>query len=103
MQKESRQSLSKSMLREVGIELNVSKVLVEASLCKRGRKWLTRPYWSNGQQMLTALLGRCPAPGVERPTHPTLLVYAERGNPVAVWRQPVTLSQERANSTAGTR
>ncbi len=91
------------MLREVGIELNVSEALVEASLCKRGRKWLTRPYWSNGQQRLTALLGGCPAPGVERPTRPTPLVYAQRGNPVAVWRQPVTPSQERANSAAGTR
>jgi len=37
--------------------------------------WLRRPYRSNGQQRLTALLRRCPAPGVERPTHPTQLTY----------------------------
>src|SRR5712691_12373963 len=64
--------------------------------------WVRRPYRSNGQQRLTALLRRCPAPGVERPTHPTQLTYAERGNPVVVWISPVTPSQERANPTAGT-
>ncbi len=80
------------MLREVGIELNASEALVEASLHKRGRKWLRRPYRSDGQQVLTALLRRCPAPGVERPTRPTQLAYAKRGNPVAVWCEPVTQS-----------
>ena len=59
------------------------------------------PYWSEGQPRLTAGLRRCPAPGVERPTRPTSLAYAERGNPVVVWQAPVTPSQERANSTAG--
>ncbi len=92
MQEESKQPLPKSMLGEVGIELNASEVLVEASLHKRGRKWLIRPYRSNGQQVLAALLSRCPAPGVERTTRPTLLTYGERGNPDAVWYQPVTQS-----------
>ncbi len=103
MQEESKQPLLKSMLGEVGIELNASEVLVESSLRKRGRKWLVRPYRSNGQQVLTALLRRCPAPGVERPTRPTLLTYGKRGNPDVVWHPPVTQSQERANSAAGTR
>jgi hypothetical protein len=61
-----------------------------------------RPYWSEGQERLAALLRWCPAPGVERPTRPTSLAYAERGNPVVVWSFPVTLSQERANPIAGT-
>ena len=30
------------------------------------------------------------------------LAYAERDNPVAVWRQPVIPAQERTNSAAGT-
>jgi len=90
------------MLGEVGHELNAREASVEASLCKRGRMWLRRPFWSNGQQRLTAVLRRCPAPGVERPTRPTHLAYAERGNPVVVWNHPVTPSQERAKSTAGT-
>src|SRR5215475_16041142 len=64
--------------------------------------WLKRPFWSNGQHRLTAMLRGCPAPGVERPTRPTHLAYAERGNPVVVWNFPVTQSQERAKSTAGT-
>ena len=51
--------------------------------------------------MLVAWLRRCPAPGVERPTPPTSLAYAKRGNPTVVWNSPVTLSQERAKSTAG--
>jgi hypothetical protein len=76
------------MLGEVGIELNASEALVEASLRKRGRKWLRRPYWSRGQRMLATPLRRCPVPGVERPTHPTSLAYVERGNPVAVWAVP---------------
>jgi len=76
------------MLEEVGIELNVSEALVEASLCKRGRKWLKRPYWSRSQRKLAIPLRRCLVPGVERPTHPTQLAYVERGNPVAVWVLP---------------
>jgi len=31
-------------------------------------------------RQLADQLRRCPAPGVERPTRPTLLAYAERGN-----------------------
>src|SRR5215510_6580818 len=54
-----------------------------------------------GQERLAARLRRCPAPGVERPTPPTHLAYAKRGNPTVVWLSPVTPSQERANSTAG--
>jgi hypothetical protein len=60
------------------------------------------PYWSEGQHRLTAVLRRCPAPGVERPTRPTSLAYAERDNPVVVWREPVIQSQERTKSAAGT-
>ena len=59
------------------------------------------PYRSMGQERLAARLRRCPAPGVERPTPPTHLAYAKRGNPTVVWHAPVTPSQERANSTAG--
>jgi len=44
-----------------------------------------------------------PVPGVERPTRLTHLAYVKRGNPVAVWREPVTPSQERAKSAAGIR
>jgi N-terminal domain of reverse transcriptase len=61
-----------------------------------------RPCWSHGQPGVTARLRRCPAPGVERPTRPTPLASAERGNPVAVWRHPVTSSPARANAAAGT-
>src|SRR5215831_20442131 len=86
---------------KVGIELNTREALIEASLCKRGRKGLRRPCWSNGQPVLAARLRGCPAPGVERPTPPTCLAYAKRGNPVVVWHSPATLSQERAKPTAG--
>ncbi len=40
-----------------------------------------------GQSVLVSWLRRCPAPGVERTTRPMHLVYAERGNPVAVWNK----------------
>jgi hypothetical protein len=68
----------------------------------RDETWLRRPEWSVGQSGLVSWLRRCPTPGVERPTRPTYLAYAERGSPVAVWRCPVTLSQERVNPAAGT-
>src|SRR5262245_37224689 len=87
---------------KVGVELNIREALVEASLRTTGRRWWTRPDWNNGQSVFAGRLRRCPVPGVERPTRPTHLAYAERGNPVAVWSHPVTLSQERANSAAGT-
>ena len=35
---------------------------------------------------LAGMLRRCPAPGVERPTRPTSLAYAARGNPNGVCR-----------------
>src|SRR5215510_3768107 len=87
---------------KVGAELNIREALVEASLRTRGCRWWTRSYWSHGQSVFAGRLRRCPAPGAERPTRPTHLAYAERGNPVAVWSHPVTPSRERANAAAGT-
>jgi hypothetical protein len=52
--------------------------------------------------VLVNRLRRGPAPGVERPTRPTHLAYAERGNPVAVCDDAVTLAPERATPAAGT-
>jgi hypothetical protein len=73
------------MLGKVGSELNICEALIEASLRTEGRMWLRRPYWRTGQEGFEALLRRCPAPDVERPTRPTYLAYVERGNPVVVW------------------
>src|ERR687896_1379166 len=68
----------------------------------RSRRYFMLPKLFRDLLSLVALLRGCPASGVERTTHPTQLAYVERGNPVAVWCEPVTPSQERANPVAGT-
>ncbi len=79
---------------KIGTELNGREALLEASLRIEGRTWLTRPYWSQGQPGFAARLRRCPALGAERPTRPTPLAYAARGNPIAVWNIPQSPSRK---------
>jgi hypothetical protein len=84
--------LNTRLVRERSVELaaclgsanRASLQVLTEQVATKPQAWLTRPVWSVGQPVLANRLRRCPTPSVERPTRPTSLADAERGNPKGV-------------------